>query len=307
MYTVLASCSRRKRLPAPSGLSADALPEGELSSLASEWNRRVGEASAETPARQIYCGRSFKEAQAAGTAGLGGRLIIASAGLGLIQAGDLIPSYGLTVAPGAPDSVLDRATPKGSPQGWWAALTTGAPLHTPLATILPTKGAIVVALPDAYLRMLEADLAALPARQRKRLRIIPSRTELKLACALQAQIMPYDQRLESAAGRAGARSDFVARAARHFVEDVLLRAPDADAANHAQETSRGLEALAFRTVPRREKRTDVEILGLVREHWAAAEGRTSKLLRILRDDLKIACEQARFAKLVKQVRAEKGS
>lgn len=307
MYTVLASCSRRKRLPPASGLSAQSLPRKATAAIASEWNRRVRDADAETPARRLYCGRSFKEAEAAATAGDQGRLLIASAGLGLIQADDLIPSYALTVANGAPDSVLDHLTPKGSPQTWWTSFTAEAPHHSALATLLPPRGAIIVALPDAYMRMLEADLAALPGRQRKRLRIIPSRAELKLESTLQPQVMPYDERLEGAAGRAGARSDFVSRAARHFVEAILLAAPEANAADHARATTGALTGLSFRAVPARERRTDAEILDLIRTHWIAARGRTTVLLRILRDDLKFACEQGRFATLANQVRQEKVS
>jgi hypothetical protein len=51
-------------------------------------------------------------------------------------------------------------------------------------------------------------------------------------------------------------------------------------------------------------RHDDEVLKvLIAQHWMAANGSGSRLLRIFRDDLNIACEQGRFAALVREVRA----
>ena len=43
----------------------------------------------------------------------------------------------------------------------------------------------------------------------------------------------------------------------------------------------------------------------MREHWDAVGGSSSRLLRLFRDDLNIACEQGRFAALARVIRAER--
>ena len=65
-----------------------------------------------------------------------------------------------------------------------------------------------------------------------------------------------------------------------------------------------LSDLKQRTLPQRRRADDDEILQLLRTHWDAYKGQSSRLLRFLRDDALVACEQSRFRALWLQLRAE---
>jgi hypothetical protein len=52
--------------------------------------------------------------------------------------------------------------------------------------------------------------------------------------------------------------------------------------------------------------TDEEIVVLIREHWSAAQAQSTRMLRLLRDDLGVACEQGRFSRLFRRVRSQMG-
>ena len=90
---------------------------------------------------------------------------------------------------------------------------------------------------------------------------------------------------------------------RHYVECLQAQRLTARNSSHAVE-----QALAPYTKPKLVKRrrvNDEAIKDLIRRRWSALGGRSAMLLRYLRDDRRIACEQARFAELCRIVRQEK--
>lgn len=303
MTTLLVSCSRRKRVLAGAGLRARGLSPGDVRAVAAAWNERIAGAKATTLASDLYCGRNFAEARLAADEAEA-RLLIASAGLGLVRADARVPSYDLTVTRGSEDDVLARIAPAAGGDAWWAALCAGAPRHTPLGDATTGEGLIVVALPMAYLKMLEPDLVALAPEDRARLRIISTASQPVVGEILRPFVLPYDDRLESLPGdRPGTRSDFVGRAARHFLR--LLKADTgAGVEDHAQAVTRALAPYSARRTPVRTRMSDEDLLAALRQHWEAAGGRAGRLLRVLRDDLGLACEQSRFKELARQVREE---
>jgi hypothetical protein len=299
MPLLIAACSNRKR-PRPE-VRAGALAPAPIEAAGIEWLTRL----APTPrhrASALYCGRTVREAERAAKT-LQADLLFASAGLGWVSADALVPSYGMTIIPGE-DNVLARIEGGATAGTWWRWLNDHSPFATPLAEAVgATDGPVIVALPRPYLFMVESDLLSLPDDQRERLRII-QRGGTELASLL-AWTLTYDDRLEADGGHAGTRSDFAARAARHFVERVLAGDERRDARAHAQAVEAALSR--WEAAPRRsgERRNDSDLRRIVERHWDQAKGRTTRLLRILRDDLGIACEQGRFARLVAAMRAER--
>ena len=81
--------------------------------------------------------------------------------------------------------------------------------------------------------------------------------------------------------------------------------PDGSAEFHAAAVAEALGR--FPSPPRffRSPRTDVEIADLILANWERAEGKSSRMLRVLRDDLDIACEQSRFARLFRETAARR--
>jgi hypothetical protein len=259
------------------------------------------------PAIELYAGRAFSDAKAV-TASVGGRLAVVSAGLGLVDGYERAPLYELTVADG-PGSVTPRLASLGaSSKAWWRAVNvarSGDPC--PLARRL-TGGlytAILVALPANYMELIGEDLEAIPGSARSALRIFTSHAGRdKVPELLRPNVLPYDERLDGEGSpRQGTRVDFPQRAMRHYVEDLdALGLPLAEGCNRVVTA---LSRLVRPSVPVRRRATDEELLELLRLNWTAYHGQSSKLLRFLRDEARVACEQSRFRVLWSQARNER--
>ncbi|MCY1302000.1 hypothetical protein D9M70_516380 [compost metagenome] len=103
--------------------------------------------------------------------------------------------------------------------------------------------------------------------------------------------MPYDDRLESSQ-LAGTRADFPQRSMRHFVE--LIAAPtDSSSADH-QAVTDAMSALTPMGTVKRRRASDEEVKALLIAAWGTHNGSSTRLLRYLRDDALVACEQSRF-------------
>lgn len=305
MATVIAPCTNRKRQAIPDALRAGCLPVGSLDVVAAEWAARLEDAGERYLPADLYGGRGFQEAVAA-SQGAGADLVILSAGLGLVDADTPIPAYGCTVLTGAPDSVLDRTAPRATSQQWWRVLAKVSRFSRSLATLVArSTGPILCGLPDAYLAMLSDDIRVLDPQSRARFRIFTRAPLSAIDPDLRALVMRYDDRLDGpGSSLRGTRSDFAQRALRHFVDHVLPADPDGSADDHGRAVDAALKGWPFPSIPPRSRHDDEVLRGLLREHWDSANGRSSALLRIFRDDLHIACEQGRFAKLVREMRGE---
>lgn len=278
------------------------LEVASLSDVAASWCQRLSAVSDRFPASAVYGGRSFQEAVAAADE-LDARLLVISAGLGLIDASSNIPPYACTVLVGADDSVANRITSQFSIRGWWDALKGTSPFARSLISFVDEdQGPILAALSNAYLAMIADELAALPEPTLERVRLFTRTPVSRIAANLRPFVMPYDDRLDGPDSTLrGTRSDFASRALRHFVASGLTGSAreDAEAVQAAQSNWR-MPAKFDRV-----RHDDAALLSMMRDHWDAAGGSSTRLLRIFRDELGIACEQSRFATLARQVRGEK--
>lgn len=304
MTIVITSCTNRKRKPVEAGLVASALTSGDLSSAAKEWGCHLRAASNTYPADQVYGGRAFQEARLAAEKARG-RLLIISAGLGAVEALQPIPSYACTIQRGAHDSIAARIGPGFSISAWWSGLKVASPYNIDLPSTLASSNELVlIALSEGYFELIADDLLHLDDRGLARLRIFTRTPASRLPKDLQASVMPYDDRLDGPDSPIrGARSDFAPRAMRHFVENIMSDGNDGSAQKHADAIRAALSDWSYPQMVERVRLEDNEIVKLLEEHWDAAGGSTSKLLRVFRDDLKVACEQGRFAMLARQIRA----
>lgn len=299
---IVTSCTARKRgVQRP--LSLDRSMMGpSLVSTAERWRDALRQQRLRVAAGDLYAGRSFVEARRTATS-VGGLLFVVSAGLGLVAADEQVPAYDLTAA--SKEGGLNGALEVHSATAaeWWTVLCGGNGL-TQLLRQHP-NAVVLMALPSSYIRMVSADLASASSEDAARLRILTSsagRKELPEVAAMAA--LPYDERLESIPQYAGTRADFPQRALRHFVETV-------NGHRHSLEAGRQLveKALANRSAPRAPQRTRISDGGLkelIRANWTRYDGQSAKLLRFLRDDALVACEQGRFAYLWRSIREEQG-
>ena len=305
-HLTITTCTSRKRLPAHPLLSASLLTPGTQQEVSTQWRKAVVRAT-QTPtgtmARDVYCGRSFKEAVAASESN--GRLWIISAGLGLVSASDQIPSYSLTVVPGAKDSIRG-CVHSFNARAWWKDLTD---LPTSKGSISiavreSTAATIVLAISLSYYRLVEADLLDLADRDLERIRIVGI-APTRVASKLESMVMPYDGRLNGPDSPIpGTRSDFPQRCARHFV-GILKESATVSADRHAQDLAASLKEMREPLKHHRRRLSDDEIRDTINTHWDTVNGQSTKMLRYLRDELGLACEQNRFAELFRQVKRER--
>jgi hypothetical protein len=250
------------------------------------------------PVADLYCGRAFRQAEQAALHARAGFFVV-SAGLGLVPASSSVPSYSLTIASGSADNVLRRVSPAPSPAQWWDALKRSSPFATSLADAVGShRGPIMIALPGMYLELVGEELASLPSRTRSRFRVFTLNPASAIPEALRPFVLPYDARFDGPdAPLPGTRSDFAQRSLAHFVEAVLAYHPKADFDGHAEGVEKLLSGLRRQSTPVRTRQSDGEIISLIHRHWSAARGQSSRMLRLLRDDLGVACEQGRFRTL----------
>lgn len=278
-----------------------------LGTLADTWLRQVRtiDGIALRPAADLYTGRSISEARRA-AASLAAPLHIVSAGHGLLHADDCIPAYDVTVSAAA-DNALHRCLVRldKTPADWWQALIASFGQQRSLAALLAgsPNAIVLLAVPSIYLRLLAHELADLGDDAIARLRIITSpHGASTLPPSLQAAVMPYDERLEGLAAFAGTRSDFPQRALRHFATVLAGHALPSDRAR--QRVTEAMEALCKPVLPARRRQSDDEIIALLRQNWARFNGSATALLRFLRDEALVACEQSRFRSLRQQLLLE---
>lgn len=304
---VVTACTQRKSRPTREGLLARNLPRGPLTEVVDEWLTRAKGVGDHGPAGDLYAGRGVSEARGAARA-VGGPLLIVSAGLGLLASDAMVPAYSLTVVPDSPDYVFSRIDGSVCTANWWRELQDRSPFADSFVTSAKRHPdvPILIALSSAYLGMVQKDFLALDEDTRGRLRFFGRGLERRLDPELRLLVMPYDGRLDgSMSPIRGTQSDFSMRAMRHFAEAILPGLPWASKEVHRRAVETTLSSWTPSVVPRRPRLGDDEIRALIRQHWHGASGQSARMLRVLRDELSVACEQGRFRELFHEIKRER--
>jgi hypothetical protein len=291
---IITSCTNKKRHNrAPISLEMTARFES-LEATISQWRALLDGSPLGSRASDLYVGRSFSAAKQA-SAGASGELLVVSAGLGLTHESDYVPSYNLTFADVSNPLALAMKQVGFSPSDWWESLAVVGIGRGSLSSFILAKQPklVLIALPSGYLNMVRNDLASLPDSVLSKLRIFTSRVGSEgLEARLGQCVVQYDDRLESVPKFAGTRTDFPQRALLHFV--TVLSAHKLDLAAAKKSVSAALFTLSPPQSPTRVRMNDEQIARILREQWSSHGGNSSRLLRFLRRDAHISCEQGRF-------------
>lgn len=298
---VLTNCTNRKRVLVPDEQAARSLPPGNIAHISQEWVSRLKKAVHSHVADQLYCGRGLTETVSAAQ-GIGAEIAFVSAGLGVVAPRQRIPSYSLTTSSGYPDSVGSRVRGSFDPVSWWRALARaqGGSDH-PLADFIASTGASLVlcAMPASYFELVAHEIARLPAPLLRTVRVMGPRRQEDVIDALRPYWLPYDARLDAPETRYnGTASDFPHRALRHFSVEVLPRVGVAASRTHVDCVESMLAQFSPYVRPRGQSASDDEVTSEIEALWKRHEGRRSGILRALRSERHIACEQTRFRRLM---------
>lgn len=306
MPVVITNCTNRKRVGDVPAISASSLVCGTLESVAEQWKMLLRSTQTETQAKNVYCGRSFREAEASAEK-IDADFYAVSAGLGVISSKALIPTYDLTVSIGSTNSISVKIFDKTTPPQWWSFVSNGNPYGSSLIEVInkhPNQ-LILIALSRPYIELIIEELALIDTDQIPLIRFFGKQLDQVLPESLVSCWMPYDDRLDSLGnGYAGTQSDMAQRALNHFVTEVLLKRNTKTSAQSQKNIV--LEILSTQTarnIPIRTKLSDTEIYRVIHKNWSKGRGQSSELLRMLRHDLGIACEQSRFRIIYHSVKA----
>ena len=302
MGLIVTACTKRKAGNTVVRMSA--LAPGSIDEVGCRWVAALNAAEPVTPAASLYRGGSHAESRRAVAESRYHHLIV-SAGLGLVSADSKIPNYAASVLPGE-DDVLAKLNGFEDAGNWWRWIQNRSPFARSLeAALQATEGLCLIALPQAYLTMVAADIQSLPSALLTRVRLFSgSKAPTRLA-HLQ---MPYDDRLDGVdSPHRGTRGNFAARAMRHFVISILPTNKTRSAPQHAAAVSAALSRWRSPARTRGQRKTDAELREIFRKNWEAVDGRSTLMLRLLRDDLGVACEQRRFLNLFRDLRTERES
>ncbi len=267
------------------------------------WRAWLRNAAPRIPARQLYAGRGFSEALAA-VKSREADLWIASAGLGLVHGDEEVPGYDLTLSAGSDSSIRRKVTDGPFDAAlWWSDLARRRRPKRSLADLLTSHSAdhAVISVPSSYLDLVQDDLLSAGNAALRKVRLVGPLDLERVAPQLRRLIMPYDDRLNGPdSSLKGTRADFPQRAARHLLEEACA---DGLTDNAEEDAERVRTSLRYLTWPEHANRTqlgDDEIVKVILSSWDRASGQSTQMLRLLRDQEGIACEQGRFVQLFKR-------
>jgi hypothetical protein len=276
-------------LPAAFGLTASSLPFGEQAEVAAEWLDRLNGAKPACLAEDLYCGSAFRIAHDVAR-GVDAPIFIVSAGLGLVAGRTRIPAYDLTLSTRENQSISKRMSNGFNRDLWWESVV-GSAFSTTWAEVFAGDGLVLMAVSQGYAQLIAGGLEAVPRTQQRRLRLFGLGIEKALPGALIPQIMPYDERLDTVAP--GTKTNFAARAMHHFCgTNHEMQDVDSDRAF----VDRSLAKHRAPLVVHRPRVDDEQLIKRIGQHLRTTSG-IQRILRRVRDEDRIACEQRRFTRL----------
>lgn len=306
-FIIITSCSSRKRAGLGEPLRSSCLQKGELQSVVQHWLALSKMHPCRTTAGNLYVGRSISEARRSASH-INAQLFFASTGFGLIADAVTLPPYDMTVA--ISDSGLQGIITNKpfNASDWWSAINAASGSPSPISSFFlqDATSTVFVALSRPYLKLIHDDLAMICPKDTYRLRIFTSPGSTRIVPShLHHCVVPYDERFDGIGSpNPGTRTDFPQRAMRHFVCNIFH--PDQpDLKQECLDVSKTLAQFTKRCLPKRSRKTDKELIAIMNEFWDRADGRAYLMLRVLRDDLAIACEQKRFAILFSNLRQQR--
>jgi hypothetical protein len=305
---IITNCTSRKKIKVSANIKDICTAKKHtIEQLSSRWVDYLKTQSTNIPAIELYAGKSISDIKKASKI-LNSEIKFVSAGFGLLDSTDYIPSYEATITAKSTLSNLLLSINHQN-KDWWSILnkTRNKKTH-PISTLI-NRGRydlVLISLPGTYLEFIHDDLAAIKPENIPKLRIFSHQSAINLVpqkCI--DSFMPYDDRFEDPClGYRGTKINFPHRSTLHFVKEIKGYQYKLKYAKKLVQSS----LLNYRkpNIPERTKLSDEEILRELDKYWKKYLGQSGKLFRHLKDDALIACEQSRFRKLWNLLRETNG-
>ena len=301
---VIVPCTDRKKITPKLDLSFRSLGKQKVSDLAQEWMRRF-DGVPRVIARELYCGEGWTRAisayEKARELAANTTLFVISAGMGLINAETMIPSYSATFAAKGEDQISNHILGHASKSAsmnreWWHAINSMNDCYENNLNAIMDHDLVFMAVGAAYYRVMSDEIDILGSRLGKdRLYIIA--VGLSNQSDDSPYILPIDMSFEVLVP--GARASINQRALDWLFHNVLPY----------EMVKRGLLVERINTLmaPVRGRRIQRKVLKAsddVVTDWIrvrlAPDSSQTKLLREFRREH--SCEQSRFRRIFLSVR-----
>lgn len=286
--TIVVTCTDRKSLPVSQGLRFRNVPPASPSERAREWRERLRLGAEPRPLASLYQGEQWKEslvlATVARAQGFNPRVVVASAGLGLVALESEAPSYSATFSLGKPDAVADSMDGAAT---WWDQLA--CPQQG--LNLASLRGRVLLVLSRNYAVAMERDLARLGATDADAA-LVGGATEIPGITRV-----PSDASLRRKLG--GTLGSLNQRMANHFLQ--LSYGPAGWLSeDHLRRWNSWASKGRHKEVFDRQRANDSEIRAWIQAMVADEPISATRALREYRWQGN-ACEQSRFGRLYREV------
>lgn len=290
--TIVVTCADRKSLPVAKALRHRDLPSGTPTERARMWQQRLRMGGEKRPLSSLYQGEQWGEslrlAEVARQVGFEPKIIVASAGLGLLPVSALAPAYAATFTMGKADAVAQSPEQAAA---WWAQV---ARLSSDL-DLAALDDLVLLVLSRSYALPMASDLA----------RLGQAGTQSVLfggASEIDGMVrVPSDAALRRTLG--GTLSSLNQRMAIRFLE--LSDGPTRWLSEaHLRRWKEWIKSSQHREVFDRRRLGDDEIRAWIEAIAARQAVSATAALRRYRGE-GYACEQSRFGRLYHEVVMEK--
>lgn len=310
---VITNCTGRKSESPPADACLRSVKARAIDDRIREWTGRLRPSGGSALlAAELYAGEHWAVVEdllrVAKAAHLDTNLWIASAGYGLLSAGDRVRSYSASFSAEEPDYVYRKVNPRlrDGNREWWRRLnalrisgTRGPRSLTWLVRSDPKAMFMFVASPR-YLSAMADDLAAAATllRRRRQLTIVSS-YDARLAERFRGYVVTSGAGLSQELG--GSLVSLNARVARDVLARGWLRRDLADTAEHYRSLAEALHQPPHQGRRLNDDQVLRHIRRLVRQRRTISASRALRELR----DAGFACEQRRFGVLFEDARVDR--
>ncbi|MED5370933.1 MAG: hypothetical protein VX899_07980 [Myxococcota bacterium] len=302
MLTLLLACTDSKRFPPAPGLRMEANVAKPLLETRKAWKAALRGSEPVSRAGKLYKGGYWTAATRARIdAAVPIKTLVVSAGLGLVDVQDWVPSYAATFTPGTPDSIPGAGN-SGASRLWWSGL--GAADRFKREVTGQPDPRVIAALPTRYLDAAQPALADfVRVHGHERLAVLGGVGGKSQFPEFEQSWVALDLRMVHKLG--GTAGQLTARALR-WVCDQLDSPASANPDNLRRLLAPLVDPDAPPLYPKRKKRTPEEVEAWILRAWSQKTPPTSATAALRRFRAEgNAFEQKRFSSIYRALDAQR--